>query len=305
LVFALALAYVIRNNLHGTALTPGLATAGSSEKPAGDAKGTDPKTTTPPSLNYAPNSETAPASAPPVIRQFRIEPASISTGEPATLKWDVSGADSIVIDHDVGKVSARDTSVIGPTTSTTYALTASNSAGSSHRTAFIDVQPESIPPDVRVRQLMSEAAQKRKAGSAEEAFALFSQAAELGNVTAMVEVGECYRSGDGAPQDDNKAVSWFRRAADAGNSPGMVALGVMYLFGIDGGNPNEALANQWFQKAADRGDAAGLYNLAESYEKGRGVSKSLEQAIDLYGKSARLGNAEAQKRLSKLQTNIK
>jgi TPR repeat protein len=121
----------------------------------------------------------------------------------------------------------------------------------------------------------------------------------------MVEVGESYRSGEGAPQDDNKAVSWFHRAADTGNTPGMVALGVMYLFGIDGGNPNEALANQWFQKAADRGDAAGLYNLAESYEKGRGVSKSLEQAIYLYGKSARLGNAEAQKRLSQLQTSIK
>jgi len=38
-----------------------------------------------------------------------------------------------------------------------------------------------------------------------------------------------------------------------------------------------------------------------SYEKGRGVPKNRDKARDLYEKSARLGDSEAQKRLDQLQ----
>ncbi len=239
----------------------------------------------------------------PRVLTFAADPATIKTGESATLKWDVTGADSITIDHGIGKASARDSSLIVPTTPTTYKLVASNSAGVSRQNTFIDVQPESIPAEVRGRQLLQEGLEKERANHADEAFPLFIQAAELGNHAAMIEAGECYRSGEGVAQDEDKAMAWFHRAADAGDTSGMVHIGMMYLFGVHDADPNDEEATEWFQKAADRGDPAGMYNLAQSYEKGHGVAKNLDKAKELYEKSAKLGNAAAQNRLNQLQSH--
>jgi len=293
IVAALVLAYVFRGNLSTLARTaPASQTA--SQTPGAQAGDANAK------IAAAPASSAI--TEKPAIRLFRVEPSSISTGNFATLRWDVAGADSINIDHNVGKVSAKDSAPTNALfTSTTFTLTASNAAGSTSRTAFIDVQPESIPPEVRARQLIGEAMEKRRAGDAEGAFALFSQAAELGNSSAMVEVGESYRAGDGASEDEKKALSWFQRAAAKGDASGMVHMGVMYSLGINGGDPDPAQAVEWFQKAAEKGDPAGLYNLAVAYENGQGVTRNVEKAIDLYGKSAALGNSEAKKRLSQLQ----
>jgi TPR repeat protein len=75
------------------------------------------------------------------------------------------------------------------------------------------------------------------------------------------------------------------------------------VLGIDGNDPDEEEAARWFQKAADRDNPAALYDLATMYESGRGIVKSLDKAKDLYERSARLGNAEARKRLTELQSH--
>jgi serine/threonine protein kinase len=245
------------------------------------------------------------AVGPPVVREFRSDPTSIKSGTPATLIWDVIGADAVTIDHGVGKVAAKGMSAVVPAVSTSYSLTASSSAGKTHRIASLDVEPDpdSVPPSIRAGQFLNQALAKRREGRLEEAASLFSQAAQLGDSAAMVELGECYSSGDGVPQDANKALFWLRRAAEAGNSSGMVLLGGMYVLGIDGNDPDEEEAARWFQKAADRDNPAALYDLATMYESGRGIVKSLDKAKDLYERSARLGNAEARKRLTELQSH--
>ncbi len=68
------------------------------------------------------------AVAPPVISSFSASPASITAGQASTLSWNVSGATSLAIDNGVGTVSGSSVSV-SPTASTTYTLTARNSAG--------------------------------------------------------------------------------------------------------------------------------------------------------------------------------
>jgi len=84
-----------------------------------------------------------------------------------------------------------------------------------------------------------------------------------------------------------------------------VSLGGMYLLGANGADPNEEEAARWFQKAADHDSPAAMFDLAGLYESGRGVSKNLEKAKDLYQKSAKLGNREAQKRLAKFGIAVK
>ncbi len=213
----------------------------------------------------------------------------------------------MTIDHGVGKVAAKGMSAVVPTVSTTYSITATDAAGSTHRAAFVEVtpDPESVPRSVRARQLFTEAQSKRHDGQTEEAASLFNRSAEMGDAGAMVELGEMYSSGEGVTQDETKAFDWFRRAAEGGSVPGMVALAGMYLLGVNGGDPNEEEAARWFQKAADRDSPAAMYDLATLYESGRGVGKNLDKAKDLYQKSAKLGNREAQKRLASLGVAIK
>jgi TPR repeat protein len=238
---------------------------------------------------------------PPVIKEFRTDPTSIKNGTPATLVWEVTGVDSVTIDHGVGKQKAKGIFAVLPAVSTTYSLT----AGKAHRSASVEVEPDpdSVPRSVKAQQLFDEGRAKRQEGHLEDAASLFDQAAQLGNTSAMVDLGECYSSGDGVPQDENKALEWFKRAAEAGNTAGMVSLGGMYLLGVAGSDPDYVEAARWFTKAADRDNPAALYNLAGMYERGHGVAKSLLKAAELYERSAKLGNGEAQKSLKRLQSH--
>lgn len=78
------------------------------------------------------------ASSVPVISSFNANPASISAGSASSLTWNVTGASTISISPGVGVVAGTSVSV-HPTTTTTYTLTATNSLGSSTRTAIVSV----------------------------------------------------------------------------------------------------------------------------------------------------------------------
>lgn len=249
----------------------------------------------------APGVIPAAESGPPTIKKFSID-TSIKSGSPAMLVWDVANADQVSIDHDVGKVGAKGMSAVVPLASTTYTLTAASRAGVRTAKASVEVEPESVPVAVRIRELMSEAEAKRKDRQPAEAIRLYTQAAGLGDTNAMIQLGEGYSSGEGVPQDDKTALIWFRKAAEAGNTAGMVLLGGLYELGVDGAEPDDELAVQWFQKAADRDNPLGLYNLGTLYENGSGVPRNLEKAKALYEKAGNLGNTEAQKRLAQLKT---
>ena len=83
--------------------------------------------------------------AKPVIASFTASPSTIPPGASSTLAWSVTGADTIEIDQGIGQVAGSKWSVF-PAVTTTYTLTATNSAGSSTAQATVTVQPPPAHP---------------------------------------------------------------------------------------------------------------------------------------------------------------
>ena len=93
----------------------------------------------------APTEVSRPASIPgragerPVCHSFGTTRARIMPGQTSILSWQVSNADWICIEPDIGQVSALGSVVIKPSTATTYTLIATNKAGESRVTCRIEV----------------------------------------------------------------------------------------------------------------------------------------------------------------------
>jgi hypothetical protein len=75
----------------------------------------------------------------PVISSFTASATTVTAGKSATLSWSVTGAASVTIDQAIGTVPATSTKVVTPAQTTTYTLTAQNSAGGSLVTAKVVV----------------------------------------------------------------------------------------------------------------------------------------------------------------------
>jgi len=84
------------------------------------------------------HSQATPAT-PSVI--FSSNPSAINPGDPSNLTWNVTGATSVSIDQGIGVVLPSGTKVVSPATSTTYTLTATNSAGTITRSAVVTLNP--------------------------------------------------------------------------------------------------------------------------------------------------------------------
>jgi serine/threonine protein kinase len=162
---------------------------------------------------------------------------------------------------------------------------------------------EEPPPDdapSHAWQLYDRAIKYRQAQQQAKAIELFREAASLGEVSAMVELGESLMNdSDGVSADYPEALRWLRMAAAAGNPAGMVDLGGMYLLG-NGVDENYQTAAEWFTKAVEKGNPAAMYDLGMLYESGQGVAADRNKAEQLYSDSARLGNPEARARLAEL-----
>lgn len=97
--------------------------------------------------------------------------------------------------------------------------------------------------------------------------------AEKGVASDQVTLGKMYTAGNGVPQDDAKAVAWYKKAAEQGFAEGQCQLGFSYAEskGVDK-DYNQAVA--WYRKAAEQGLAEAQYKLAGMYHRGRGVPQS-------------------------------
>lgn len=119
----------------------------------------------------------APAPAPPPppppskpqaarIDTFTAEPTSIDRGQQSTLRWAVANATDIMIEPGLGSIASTGTRQVFPSNSTTYTLTASNSAGSVTRSVTVTVSapippPPPAPTEPRISgaEMLSQAAQ--------------------------------------------------------------------------------------------------------------------------------------------------
>lgn len=165
-------------------------------------------------------------------------------------------------------------------------------------------------------------------GAPEAARAHFSQAAEEGNIQAMIVLGALMTEGRGGEVDIKGALGLFQQAADSGSLEGAFLtanlllsineendstikaayfyllraareitdaqneLAMLYLGGKLGGS-DFAAAVLWLQRAASAGNATAQNNLAALYESGTGVKQDLQKSFDLYSAATAQGNADA------------
>lgn len=132
------------------------------------------------------------------------------------------------------------------------------------------------------------------------AVAWYRRAAENGDLTARIALGEMYARGEGVPRNAEAAVAWHRRdntleqkvsvplnvkpyvefvrkRAENGNANAYFELGWMHHHG-KGVPKDAATAAVWYRKAADQGDARAQFNLGVIYTLGEGVTRDLVQA---------------------------
>jgi hypothetical protein len=74
----------------------------------------------------------------PVINHFTASPATVDLGQPSVLSWDISGATSISI-SGLGVFPLVASPIVYPSVTTTYTLTATNSAGSVTASTMVTV----------------------------------------------------------------------------------------------------------------------------------------------------------------------
>ena len=84
----------------------------------------------------------------PVISSFAATPGSITSGQSSTLSWALSGGapTTLGIDNGVGSVFGSSSKAVTPGATTTYTLTASNSAASVTKSVIVTVTAESPTP---------------------------------------------------------------------------------------------------------------------------------------------------------------
>ena len=117
--------------------------------------------------------------------------------------------------------------------------------------------------------------------------------AEQGDSKAQYNLGARYMKGEGVPQDNAKAVVWYRKAADQGHALAQFMLGIVYARG-KGVPQDNAKAVVWYRKAADQGHALAQFMLGIVYARGKGVPQDNAKAVVWYRKAADQGHALAQ-----------
>ncbi|KAL1919828.1 uncharacterized protein VTP21DRAFT_1759 [Calcarisporiella thermophila] len=113
----------------------------------------------------------------------------------------------------------------------------------------------------------------------ERALELYREAAELGELEAMIRLSRYYLEEDvnGMARDETLAFEWARKAAEGGLPEGELAMGHLYEFGI-GCEVNLDAAQRFYQLAADHGIEAARTRL-KSHDIGTISRKQGEEAL--------------------------
>ncbi len=98
-----------------------------------------------------------PTAAAPVINSFTAEPSTVEAGQSSTLRWSITGATDMSIDHGVGAVQSSGQRQVFPRASTSYLLTARGPGGMDSRSVTVQVSsaPPPPPPSTRAPQINS------------------------------------------------------------------------------------------------------------------------------------------------------
>ncbi len=92
----------------------------------------------------------------PSINSFTTDPPRITAGQPAVLKWKVTGASRVNIQPAPGTVAAEGSQAVNPAVDTTYTLYAVNRGGCSYSALTVNVAPFiKEKPDLQILEFWS------------------------------------------------------------------------------------------------------------------------------------------------------
>ncbi|GFN77663.1 Death ligand signal enhancer [Plakobranchus ocellatus] len=177
-----------------------------------------------------------------------------------------------------------------------------------------------------------------KEGDMSAAVDHLQQSCFMGNLSACFNLGLCYETGSGVPQDEAKAAFYYQKAARGGHKMALYNLGLMCLrqpveesrAGAREGDVtqrgtclNQQMGLDFLEEAARLGLpeaqlSLGIYHLEECHEPFRAFScfkaaadqnvslpKNEGAAVEMYQKAAELGNCHAKARLGELSGQSK
>lgn len=123
-----------------------------------------------------------------------------------------------------------------------------------------------------------------------KAFSWFSKAATQGYPAAQLSVGSAYL----AEEDPAQAFIWFKKAAEQNVPEAQFLLGGLYATG-EGVPQNHERAAHWFLKASEQGLTGAQYSLGLAYQYGLGVPQSNYNAYVWFAVASARGEKDAVK----------
>jgi TPR repeat protein len=117
---------------------------------------------------------------------------------------------------------------------------------------------------------------------------IWKRAVELGNLEAMVDLGDLYHEGgEGVKVNRKKAMQLYRMAADRGHARGQCMLGESLIDDATSALSTEFReARRLFTLSASQGFAESEYQLGFMYEEAWGVNRDLDEAKRRYAIAA-------------------
>lgn len=127
-------------------------------------------------------------------------------------------------------------------------------------------------------------------GHYEEAFRLYKELAEQGNVECQSFAGWMYFDGTGVASNDEKALFWLEKAANQGDIQAQFYLAKLHL---KKGECDSAL--NWLEQAAAKEYAPAMFLLGHMYQLGRCVVPDEDKAFHLISRAADAGHLFARR----------
>lgn len=125
------------------------------------------------------------------------------------------------------------------------------------------------------------------AGRRQEALNYYREAADRGNLRALVSLGLLIDTGDGVPRDPKAAAALYEKAAEGGSPDGAINLAVALMQG-SGVRKDPGRAVALLKQAASAGSAIATYNLGVLAQDG--LTKEPGKALDYFRKATELGD---------------
>jgi serine/threonine protein kinase len=251
----------------------------------------------------------------PVVSLFTAEPDTIRPGGTATLRWWVTDASEVVINHDIGKVAAKGSIEVKPDKATEYVLTGTGPGGDVTAKVTVGVststaaakEPPPVQPENGIPGISIFSVKPTTIRPGQSAQLTWSVQGAL-KVSIDNGIGPVATEATQAVAPGKTTTYTLTAIGRTGPATGTVTVNVeneapkvdiaraeqLYEEGAaKHRGQSGAAAIPIFQQAAGMGEPRAMLELGKIYAAGDGVGKDPAEAARWYRKAADLGNPSA------------